>query len=103
MVLGFVPGLDHHVLRCGGVVGLLIIAVDRMATIAVYRFSGWDPDTGKSMVSSNFATLRAIKLCNGRNIEDSRLLVDTSELDRNEFYQSPTMHRGFDPLVSGRC
>jgi hypothetical protein len=60
-----------------------------MAAIAVYRFSWYDHDAGKNVVSSHFATLKAIKLRNGRDIEDSRLLVDASKLDRNEFYGVP--------------
>lgn len=58
-----------------------------MSLIAVYRFTWWNQKAGKSMVYSRFATLKAIKMCNGRNIEDSRRLVDSTELDPDGFYQ----------------
>jgi hypothetical protein len=61
----------------------------RMSSIAVYQFASPDPDTGQVVVSSRFATLKAIKVCNGRSIEESRRLVDTRELDANGFYQAP--------------
>jgi hypothetical protein len=60
-----------------------------MPSIAVYRFSWCDENTGQEVESSRFATLKAIKACNGRNIENSRRLVDVSELDRSGFYQPP--------------
>jgi hypothetical protein len=62
-----------------------------MAAIAVFRFGWWDQNSGKYTVSSRFATLNTIKTLSGRNIEESRRLVDTSELDRNGFYQTPTI------------
>jgi hypothetical protein len=61
-----------------------------MTAIAVYQFVAPDPDTGEVVVSSRFATQKAIKVCNGRSIEESRRLVDTRELDANGFYQAPT-------------
>jgi hypothetical protein len=64
-----------------------------MALIAIYRFTWSDQNTGKSIVCSRFATLRAIEMCNGRNIEDSRRLVDSRELDPDGFYQAPTMRK----------
>ena len=66
----------------------------RMAAIAVYHFVSADPSTGNEVVTPAFATLKAIKLCNGRNIEDSRRLVDISEVDANGFYQAPAMNKG---------
>jgi hypothetical protein len=61
-----------------------------MAVIAVYRFISWDPDAARDIESSRFATLKAIHVCNGRNIEDSRRLVDTGEVDASGYYQAPT-------------
>ena len=61
-----------------------------MAVIAVYRFSFSDLKTGRNIVSSRYATLKAISKCNGRNIEDSRRLVDTREIDPQGFHQTPT-------------
>jgi hypothetical protein len=66
---------------------------NRMAAIAVYHFVCPDPNTGNDVMSSQFATLKAIKLCNGRNIEDSRRLVDVRELDANGYYQPPTLSK----------
>jgi len=57
-----------------------------MSSVAVYRFIDWDHSTCKHVVSARFGTLKAIKMCNGRNIEESRRLIDTSELDVNGFY-----------------
>jgi hypothetical protein len=68
-----------------------------MTTIAVYRFSWYDHNSGKNVVSSRLATLKAIKLCNGREIEDSRLVIDTSALDTNEFYNAPTTGKTTKP------
>jgi hypothetical protein len=64
-----------------------------MARIAVYRFSWWDPNSGKTVASSTFATLKAIKIVDGRNLEDSRLLVEASELDSNGFYRPPPVRK----------
>ena len=68
-----------------------------MAAIAVYRFGCWDQNSGKYAVSSRFATLNTIKSCGGRNIEESRRLVDSNELDRNGFYQSQTIPKTAEP------
>lgn len=70
-----------------------------MAFIAVYRFTWWDQNTGKSVACSRFATLKAIKMCNGRNIEESRRLVDSREIDPDGFYQAPPM-RSFGKAMS---
>ena len=64
-----------------------------MALIAVYRFTWWDQNTGKNTVCSRFATLKAISRCDGRNIEDSRRLVDSNELDADGFHQAPAMRK----------
>jgi hypothetical protein len=69
----------------------------RMASMAVYRFSCWDQDTGEEVTSSRFATLKAIKACNGRSIETSRRLVESSELDQSGFYQPPAMRKEAEP------
>ena len=54
-----------------------------MPQVAVYRFND---NTREDNVSPRFATLKAIKVFNGRNIEETRRIVDTSELDPNGFY-----------------
>ncbi len=64
-----------------------------MALIAVYRFIWWDRNTGESIVGSRFATLKAIKMRDGRNIEESRRLVDSRELDPDGFHQEPAMRK----------
>jgi hypothetical protein len=64
-----------------------------MAAIAVYQFISPDLSTGEVVVSSRFATLKAIKVCNGRSIEASRRLVDIRELDAHGFYQAPTLNK----------
>jgi hypothetical protein len=68
-----------------------------MPSIAVYRFTWWDQNTGEKVMSSRFATLKAIKVCDGRNIETSRRLVDSSELDRSGFYEPPAMCKEAEP------
>jgi hypothetical protein len=60
-----------------------------MAETAVYQFTWWDRHVGKEIVSSRFATLEAITRCNGKPIEDSRLVVDSREVDRNGFHSIP--------------
>ncbi len=62
-----------------------------MALIAVYRFTLWDQNTGKNTMCSRFATLKAIDRCDGRNIEESRRLVNSSELDADGFHQAPAI------------
>ena len=57
-----------------------------MPQVAVYRFSRINDNTGEDGVSQQFATLKAIKLFNGRNLEETRRVVDSSELDSNGFY-----------------
>jgi hypothetical protein len=37
--------------------------------------------------------LKAISRCDGRNIEDSRRLVDSNELDADGFHQAPAMRK----------
>jgi hypothetical protein len=55
----------------------------------VYRFTWWDIRSGKEVVSPRFATLEAITRCNGKHIEDTRLVVDARAVDRNGFYSIP--------------
>jgi hypothetical protein len=64
-----------------------------MALIAVYRFTWWDQNTGKVSVSSRFATLKAIAKCDGRNLEETRRLVDSAELDADGFHHAPAMRK----------
>jgi hypothetical protein len=64
-----------------------------MALIAVYRFTCWEQDTVNSTACSRFATLKAIRMRDGRNIEETRRLVDSSELDTDGFYQPPAMRK----------
>jgi hypothetical protein len=45
----------------------------------------WDKQTGESVESLRFATLKAINLQAGRNIEHSRRIVDDSEIDAKGF------------------
>jgi hypothetical protein len=59
-----------------------------MPKIAVYRFLWQDRETGESVESPRFATLKAINLHAGRNIEDSRRIVDDSELDDKGFLKN---------------
>ena len=56
-----------------------------MPKLAVYRFIVWDKQTGESVESLRFATLKAINLHAGRNIEHSRRIVDDSEIDAKGF------------------
>jgi hypothetical protein len=56
-----------------------------MPKIAVYRFTWRDRVTGESVENPRFATLKAIKLHDGRNIEQSRRIVDDSNLDEKGF------------------
>jgi hypothetical protein len=56
-----------------------------MSKIAVYRFYRRDTETGENVENQRFATLRAIKVCDGRNIEASRCIVDDSQLDDKGF------------------
>jgi hypothetical protein len=37
--------------------------------------------------------LKAIKMCNGRNIEETRRLVDSGEIDPDGFHQAPAMRK----------
>jgi hypothetical protein len=57
----------------------------RMSKIAVYRFSSRDLQTGAIVESPQFATLKAIHQQDGRKIEDSRQIVDASEIDAKGF------------------
>jgi hypothetical protein len=59
-----------------------------MPKIAVYRFSCWDKGTGENVENPRFATLKAIKLQDGRNIEDSRRIVDDIEIDEKGFLRN---------------
>jgi hypothetical protein len=51
-----------------------------MPQVAVYRFND---NTREDNVSPRFATLKAIKMFNGRNIEETRRVVDSSGLYSN--------------------
>jgi hypothetical protein len=42
-------------------------------------------ETGENVKNSRFATLKAIKLHDGRNIEESRRIVDDSDIDNKGF------------------
>jgi len=57
-----------------------------MSESAVYQFAWWDPHDRKDVVSPRFATLNAIARCNGKVIEESRLVVSSREIDPNGFY-----------------
>jgi hypothetical protein len=57
-----------------------------MSESSVYQFAWWDRHDRKEVVSPRFATLNAIARCNGKVLEDSRLVVDSREIDCNGFY-----------------
>lgn len=59
-----------------------------MPKLAVYRFIVWDKQTGENVESLRFATLKAINLHSGRNIEHSRRIVDDSEIDAKGFLKT---------------
>jgi hypothetical protein len=59
-----------------------------MPKIAVYRFTWRDRATGENVENPRFATLRTIKLHDGRNIEDSRRIVDDSDIDDKGFLRN---------------
>jgi hypothetical protein len=54
----------------------------------VYQFM-WSDRNGNKVVSPGFATSEAIIRCNGKLIEDTRLVVDSRQVDRNGFYSRP--------------
>jgi hypothetical protein len=56
---------------------------------AVYRFTWWDRHAGKEVDSPRFATLEAITRFKGTPIEDTRLVVNSRDVDRNGFYSIP--------------
>ena len=56
-----------------------------MPKIAVYRFTSRDKQTGENVEDPRFATLKTIKHQDGRNIEDSRRIVDDSDIDNKGF------------------
>jgi hypothetical protein len=56
-----------------------------MPKIAVYRFSVQDAATGENAENPRFATLKAIKIRDGRNIEESRRIVDDGDIDEKGF------------------
>jgi hypothetical protein len=60
----------------------------RMAKIAVYRFFWRHQETGEIVESPRFATLKAINQHDGRNIEDSRQIVDEGEIDEKGFLKN---------------
>jgi hypothetical protein len=57
-----------------------------MSESAVYQFAWWDRHDRREVISPRFATLNAIARCNGKVIEESRLVVSTREIDPNGFY-----------------
>jgi len=59
-----------------------------MADFAVYRFTWCDDNTGENVVNPRFATLKAIKTCNGRSIEETRRIVDSKAIDTNGFLKT---------------
>ena len=59
-----------------------------MPNVAVYRFFWRDEETGKLVESLRFATLKGIYKHGGRNIEDSRRIVDAREIDGKGFLKS---------------
>jgi hypothetical protein len=59
-----------------------------MPVLAVYRFTWRDDHTGDYVVSPRFATLKAIKMCDGRSLEDTRRIVDSSEIDGSGFLKA---------------
>ena len=59
-----------------------------MTKIAVYRFYWRDHETGEIVESPRFATLKAINLHAGRNIEDSRQIADESDIDEKGFLKN---------------
>src|SRR5580700_4071668 len=56
---------------------------------AVYRFTWWDRYARKDVVSPRSATLDAITRCNGTPIEDTRIVVNSRDVDSNGFYSTP--------------
>jgi len=56
-----------------------------MPDFAVYRFTWPDDESGENKVNPRFATLKAIKMCNGRSIEATRRIVDAKEIDGNGY------------------
>ena len=56
---------------------------------AVYRFTWWDCYAGKEVVSPRSATLEAITRCKGTPIEDTRVVVNSRDVDSNGFYSIP--------------
>jgi len=58
-----------------------------MADLAVYRFTSSDDYTGES-INPRFATLKAIKMCNGRSLEHTRRIVDSRDIDGSGFLKS---------------
>jgi hypothetical protein len=56
--------------------------------IAVYRFFWREEETGQVVESPRFATLKAINVQGGRNIEDSRKIVDQGEIDDRGFLKN---------------
>jgi hypothetical protein len=59
-----------------------------MAKIAVYRFFCVDKESGENIENPRFATLKTIKVHDGRNIEASRLIVDDSDIDAKGFLRT---------------
>jgi hypothetical protein len=61
-----------------------------MPKIAVYRFFWCDKETGENVENPRFATLKTIKVHDGRNIENSRRIVDDSDIDARGFLKNTT-------------
>ena len=68
-----------------------------MPKLAVYRFILWDKETGQCVESPRFATLKAINLHAGRNIEASRRIVDDSEIDDSGFLKIINVNAAASP------
>jgi hypothetical protein len=59
-----------------------------VAEFAVFRFTWPDDNTGENVVNPRFATLKAIKMCNGRSLEHTRRIVDSKEIDGDGFLKT---------------
>jgi hypothetical protein len=59
-----------------------------MPDAAVYKFTWQDDKTGEYVTNPRFATLKAIRMCNGRSIEETRRIVDSSAIDGNGYLKA---------------
>ena len=86
------PWLSLSVNRARRKARFLTAKIERFpdaANTAVYRFTWWDRYAGKEVVSPRSATLEAITRCKGTPIEDTRLVVNSRDVDANGFYSIP--------------